>query len=192
MSGIRPETAETSRLPRIRSTTILCVNKDGKTVMGGDGQVSMGDTVMKGGARKVRRLKDMDIVAGFAGSAADAFTLFELFEKKVEEYQKNLSRAAVELAREWRTDRMLRRLEALLIVADVKEMFLVSGTGDVIAPDDGVLAIGSGGNYALSSARALHRHTDMSSRDIVEAAMNIAGEICVYTNRNIVVEEVGS
>ena len=176
--------------PTFHSTTILCVRKNGQTVMGGDGQVSMGQTIMKGEARKVRRLSDKNIVAGFAGSAADSFTLFELFEKKVGQYQKNLQRAAVELAREWRTDRMLRRLEALLIVADPIETYLISGTGDVIAPDDGIISIGSGGNYALSAARALHRHSDLSAREIVAAAMKIAGEICVYTNQNIVIEEL--
>ena len=148
-------------MPKVtfHSTTILAVQRDGKTALGGDGQVSMGNTVMKGGARKVRRLAGKDILAGFAGSAADAFTLFELFEKKVEQYENQLSRAAVELAREWRTDRMLRRLEALLIVADKTEMFLISGTGDVIAPDDGILSVGSGGNYALAAARVLGAQT---------------------------------
>ncbi len=159
--------------------------------MAGDGQVSMGNTVMKGGAHKVRRVSGRDILAGFAGSAADAFTLFELFEKKVEQYQGSLGRAAVELARDWRTDRMLRRLEAMLIVADPKEMFLVSGTGDVIAPDDGILAVGSGGNYALAAARALLAHTELSAREIVEKALTIAGEICVFTNTNLVVDELG-
>ena len=160
-------------------------------MIGGDGQVSMGNTIMKGRARKIRRLPGKDIVAGFAGSAADAFTLFELFEKKVQEYQQNVSRAAVELAREWRTDRMLRRLEALLIVADAKEAFLISGTGDVIAADDGVLAIGSGGNYALAAARALMAHSDLDAKGVVNSALNIAGEICVFTNTNIEVEEIG-
>lgn len=176
--------------PKFHATTILCVRKGEHAVIGGDGQVSMNNTVVKGGARKVRLLKESNIIAGFAGSAADAFTLFELFEKKVEQHQKNLSRAAVELAREWRTDRMLRRLEALLIVADRNEMFLISGTGDVIAPDDGLLAIGSGGNYALAAARALLRHTEMGPREIVETAMKIAGEICVFTNQNIQIEEI--
>jgi len=179
-------------IPEIHSTTILCVRKNGKTVIGGDGQVSMGATVMKGGARKVRKLADGSMISGFAGSAADAFTLFELFEKKVGEYQKNLSRAAVELAREWRTDRMLRRLEALLIVADAKESFLISGTGDVIAPDDGILAIGSGGNYALAAARALCAHTDLSAKQVVESAMKIAADICIYTNHNLSIEEIES
>lgn len=145
---------------------------------------------MKGHARKVRRLAGKPIVTGFAGASADAFTLFELFEKKIEQYQQSLSRAAVELAREWRTDRMLRRLEALLIVADPREAFLISGTGDVIAPDSGILAIGSGGNYALAAARALYDHTDLSARQIVEKGLSIAADICVYTNHNIEIEEV--
>lgn len=177
--------------PKIRSTTILCVRKDGMTALGGDGQVSLGNTVMKGHARKVRRLSKRDVITGFAGSTADAFTLFELFEKKVEEFNGNLSRAAVELAREWRTDRMLRRLEAMLVVADKDESLLISGTGDVIAPDDdGVLAIGSGGNYALSAARALVQNTKMTAREIVEQSLNIAGEICIFTNTNLVIEEI--
>lgn len=159
-------------------------------MIGGDGQVSLGNSVVKNTARKIRRIKDKNIVAGFAGSAADAFTLFELFEKKVEQFPKNLSRAAVELAKEWRTDRMLRRLEAMLIVASNTEIFLISGTGDVIAPDNEILAIGSGGNYALAAARALHSQTDMDARKIVEAALNIAGEICIYTNQNIQIEEL--
>lgn len=156
--------------------------------MGGDGQVSLQSTVMKSGAKKVRRLEGKNIIAGFAGSAADAFTLFELFEKKVEQYRSQLNRAAVELAREWRTDRMLRRLEALLIVADKDESFLISGTGDVIAPDDGILAIGSGGNYALAAARALYFHTDFDAGTVVEKSMNIAADICVYTNNNLTIE----
>lgn len=176
-------------LPEFHSTTILCVRKNGKTALGGDGQVSMGQTIMKKGARKVRRLGDGKILSGFAGSAADAFALYELFEKKIEQF-KNLSRAAVEMAREWRTDRMLRRLEALLIVADAEESFLISGTGDVIAPDDGVIAIGSGGNYALSAARALYENTDLSAKEIVEKSLAIAGDICVYTNSSITVEEI--
>ena len=177
--------------PKIRSTTILCVRRDGKTALGGDGQVSLGNTVMKAHARKVRRLAKKDVLTGFAGSTADAFTLFELFEKKVEEFNGQLSRAAVELAREWRTDRMLRRLEAMLVVADKNESLLISGTGDVIAPDeDGVLAIGSGGNYALAAARALVNNTKLSAREIVEKSLQIAGEICIYTNTNLLIEEV--
>jgi ATP-dependent HslUV protease subunit HslV len=178
--------------PEFKSTTILAVRKDGRTALGGDGQVSMGNTIMKSGAHKVRRVSGREILAGFAGSAADAFTLFELFEKKVERFQGSLSRASVELAREWRTDRILRRLEALLIVADLREMYLISGTGDVIAPDeDGILAIGSGGNYALAAARALVAHTDLGARAVVEKALTIAGEICVFTNTNLVIEDLG-
>ncbi|MCR9141455.1 MAG: ATP-dependent protease subunit HslV [bacterium] len=204
--------------PKIKSTTILAVRARGRTALGGDGQVSMGNTIMKGGAQKVRRLSGRDIVAGFAGSAADAFTLFELFEKKVERFQGSLSRASVELAREWRTDRVLRRLEALLIVADPQEMYLISGTGDVIAPDESpaiknmagdttapaasqdgaqgpvdgaILSIGSGGNYALAAARALVEHTDLSAHEIVKKALTIAGEICVFTNTNLVIEDLG-
>ncbi|MBW0434884.1 ATP-dependent protease subunit HslV [Leptospira yasudae] len=175
---------------KIRSTTILCVRKNGKVAIGGDGQVSMGNTVMKNTAKKIRRLYDGKILSGFAGSAADAFTLFELFEKKVQEFGGSLSRSAVELAREWRMDRMLRRLEALLIVADKEESFLISGTGDVISPDEGVIAIGSGGNYALAAARALYDHTDLSSREIVESSMKIAADICIYTNDHITIEEI--
>ncbi|RHX90389.1 ATP-dependent protease subunit HslV [Leptospira stimsonii] len=175
---------------KIRSTTILCVRKNGKVAIGGDGQVSMGNTVMKQSAKKVRRLYDGKILSGFAGSAADAFTLFELFEKKVQEFGGSLSRSAVELAREWRMDRMLRRLEALLIVADKDESFLISGTGDVISPDEGVIAIGSGGNYALAAARALYDHTDLSAREIVESSMKIAADICIYTNDHITIEEI--
>ncbi|EQA61610.1 ATP-dependent protease subunit HslV [Leptospira alexanderi] len=175
---------------KIRSTTILCVRKNGKVAIGGDGQVSMGNTVMKNTAKKIRRLYDGKILSGFAGSAADAFTLFELFEKKVQEFGGSISRSAVELAREWRTDRMLRKLEALLIVADKEESFLISGTGDVISPDEGVIAIGSGGNYALAAAKALYDHTDLSAREIVESSMKIAANICIYTNDHITVEEI--
>jgi ATP-dependent HslUV protease, peptidase subunit HslV len=175
---------------KFRSTTILCVRKNGKVAIGGDGQVSIGQTVMKHSAKKVRKLFNGKIASGFAGSAADAFTLFELFEKKIIEYNGSLSRAAVEMAREWRTDRMLRRLEALLIVADATESFLISGTGDVISPDDGVLAIGSGGNYALSAARALYENTEFDAKDIVEKAMKIAADICIYTNHSLTVEVI--
>ncbi|AXR61490.1 ATP-dependent protease subunit HslV [Leptospira mayottensis] len=175
---------------KIRSTTILCVRKSGKVAIGGDGQVSMGNTVMKNTAKKIRRLYDGKILSGFAGSAADAFTLFELFEKKVQEFGGSLSRSAVELAREWRTDRMLRKLEALLIVADKEESFLISGTGDVISPDEGVIAIGSGGNYALAAAKALYDHTNLSAREIVESSMKIAANICIYTNDHITIEEI--
>jgi len=172
------------------STTILCVRREGKTAIGGDGQVSLGSTIMKSGAKKIRRIPGREIVTGFAGASADAFTLFELFEKKVEQYQNNVGRAAVELARDWRTDRMLRRLEAMLVVADAKEMYLISGTGDVIAPDDGVLAVGSGGNYALSAARALVSNTGLGARDVVEKSLTIAAEICIYTNHNLTIEEL--
>jgi ATP-dependent HslUV protease subunit HslV len=178
------------KYPDFHSTTILAVQRGGKTAVGGDGQVSMGNTVMKSGARKVRRVGNRDILAGFAGAAADAFTLLELFEKKVEQFQGALGRSAVELAREWRTDRMLRRLEALLVVADREEMYLISGTGDVIAPDDGVLAIGSGGNYALAAARALCENTELGPREIVERGLGIAGRICVFTNTSLTIEEL--
>lgn len=172
------------------ATTILCVRRDGRTAMGGDGQVTVGDTVMKGEAKKVRRVADGRVLAGFAGAAADAFTLFERFEEMLKRFPGNLSRAAVELAKVWRSDRVLRRLDALLAVADVDRSFLVSGSGELIEPDDGVLAIGSGGNYALSAARALVRETDLPARDIVERSLQIAGEICVYTNDRITVLEV--
>jgi ATP-dependent HslUV protease subunit HslV len=176
--------------PKVRSTTVLAVRKDGRVAMGGDGQVTMGDTVVKGTARKVRVLKDGKILAGFAGAVADAFTLFEKLEEKLERYPANLTKAVVELAKDWRTDRYLRRLDALLAVADQDHLFLVSGNGDVIEPDDAILAIGSGGTYALSAARALQRHTDLDATTIVREAMKIAGEICVYTNLDIVVLEL--
>jgi ATP-dependent HslUV protease subunit HslV len=175
-----------------RSTTIVAVRRDGRGAMAGDGQVSLGQTVMKSHAKKVRRISDGKVVAGFAGASADAFTLLERFEAKLKEHSGSLPRAAVELAKEWRTDRFLRRLEAMLVVMDDKATLLVSGTGDVIEPDEGVLAIGSGGPYALSAARALVRHTTLSAREIAESSLRIAGEICVYTNQEIVVEEVGS
>jgi ATP-dependent HslUV protease subunit HslV len=158
--------------------------------MGGDGQVTMGDTVVKGSARKVRALKGGKILAGFAGAVADAFTLFEKLEEKLERYPANLTKAVVELAKDWRTDRYLRRLNALLAVADTEHLFLVSGTGDVIEPDDDILAIGSGGSFALSAARALNRHSDLEAAEIVKEALNIAGEICIYTNQDILVLEL--
>ncbi len=158
--------------------------------MAGDGQVSLGDVVMKHTARKVRKLYGDKILAGFAGSTADAFTLFAKFEDKLEEYRGNLKRAAVELARDWRTDKILRRLEALLIVADRENSFIISGTGDVIEPDDGIIAIGSGGGFAQAAARALVKHTNMNARSIVESAMKIAADICIYTNQNIIIEEL--
>jgi ATP-dependent HslUV protease subunit HslV len=175
---------------RIRSTTILCVRRDGHLAMGGDGQVTMGESVVKQKARKVRRLYNEKIVAGFAGSTADALSLFARFEQKLEEYHGNLSRAVVELAKDWRTDRALRHLEALLLVADEKNTYLVSGNGDVIEPDDGIVAIGSGGPYALAAARALAKHTAMSAREIVQEAMLLAGQICIFTNDQIAVEEI--
>ena len=175
---------------KIRSTTILSVRRNGTVAMGSDGQVTVGTTVMKANACKVRRLHHDQVVAGFAGATADAFTLFEKFEEKLEEYRGNLTRAAVELAKDWRTDRVLRRLEALLAVADRDRSFLISGTGDVVEPEDGILAIGSGGPYALAAARALMDHSSLTSAEIVEKAMHIAGGIDIYTNHEIVVEEL--
>ena len=173
------------------ATTIVAVKKNDQIAIAGDGQVTMGQaTVMKHGARKVRRLFHGKVVAGFAGSVADAFTLFEKFEGKLEEFHGNLQRAAVELAKEWRTDRMLRHLEALLIVADKDNILLISGSGEVIEPDDGIAAIGSGGNYALAAARALVKHTDLRASELAKEAMNIAASICVYTNDHIIVEEL--
>jgi len=179
-----------SQRPRIRSTTILSVRRDRQIVVAGDGQVTMGETIMKSGARKVRRLYNDQVLAGFAGTSADAFALFQRFESKLEQYHGQLNRAAVELAREWRTDKMMRNLEALLVVADPQSTLIISGTGDVIEPDDGIVAIGSGGPYALAAARALARETSLDARKIAEAAMAIAGEICIYSNSNIVVEEM--
>ena len=175
---------------RIRSTTILSVRRDGKLAMGGDGQVTMGESVMKSKARKIRRLFNEKIIAGFAGSTADALSLFSRFEQKLEEYHGNLSRSVVELAKDWRTDRALRHLEALLLVADAKNTYLLSGNGDVIEPDDGIVAIGSGGPFALAAARALVKHTEMPAREIVQEAMLIAGQICIFTNDQIVIEEI--
>ncbi|MDA0822098.1 MAG: ATP-dependent protease subunit HslV [Proteobacteria bacterium] len=178
-------------MERIRSTTILSVRRPGHVVVGGDGQVSLGDTVLKSNARKVRRLHHDKVLAGFAGGTADAFTLFERFEAKLEKHQGNLLRSAVELAKDWRTDRMLRRLEALLIVADGDHSLIVSGTGDVIEPEDSVLAIGSGGQYATAAARALVENTSLDAETIVRKGLKIAADICVYTNTNIVVEVLG-
>jgi len=175
---------------RIRSTTILCVSRDGSVAMGSDGQVTVGTTVMKSNAKKLRRLHKDQVLAGFAGATADAFTLFEKFEAKLEEYRGNLTRASVELAKDWRTDRILRRLEALLAVADKDHAFVISGTGDVVEPEDNILAIGSGGPYALSAARALFRHSSLSARTIVEESMNIAGAIDIYTNQQLIIEEL--
>ena len=178
-------------LPEIRATTVLAVRRDGRVAMGGDGQVTMGDAVVKGRARKVRALKDGTILAGFAGAVADAFTLFEKLEEKLERFPANMRKAVVELAKDWRTDRYLRRLDALLAIADRDHLFLLSGTGDVIEPDDGVLAIGSGGSFALAAARALMENSDLEAPEIVQRALEIAGDICIYTNRDIVVLELG-
>jgi ATP-dependent HslUV protease subunit HslV len=175
---------------RIRSTTVLLVRRDGHVAMAGDGQVTVGETVMKASAKKVRRLYNDQILAGFAGATGDAFSLLTRFEGKLEQYHGNLERAAIELSKEWRTDKILRHLEALLVVADERTSFLLSGNGDVITPDDGVLAIGSGGSYALAAARALVNHTQLSAREVAVEAMRIAGEICIYSNTNIVVEEL--
>ena len=178
-------------LPEIRATTVLAVRRDGRVAMGGDGQVTLGDTVVKGSARKVRVLKDGKFLAGFAGAVADAFTLFEKLEEKLERYPANMPKAVVELAKDWRMDRYLRRLDALLAVADESHLFLVSGTGDVIEPDDDVIAIGSGGSYALAAARALKDNSDLDAKGIVQRSLEIAGEICIYTNQDIVVLELG-
>ena len=177
-------------LPAFHATTILAVRRDGRVALGGDGQVTMGDTVMKGSAQKVRKMKSGKILAGFAGSVADAFTLFEKFEEKLERYPNNLPRAAVELAKDWRSDRVLRRLEALLAVADARNMYLLSGNGDVIEPDDEIVAIGSGGSYALAAARALKTHSELAAPEIVRHGLEIAGDICIYTNQKITVLEL--
>ena len=175
---------------RIHATTILAVRRNGKAAIGGDGQVTLGNVVMKNDAQKVRKLHDGKVLAGFAGAAADAFALLERFEVKLKDHQGSVPRAATELAKDWRTDRALRRLEAMLIVLDKDHLLLLSGTGDVIAPTDGILAIGSGGNYALAAARALAAHTDLDAGQIVKAAMQIAGELCIYTNTSINVTEI--
>ena len=177
-------------MPEIKGTTILSVRRDNQVVIGGDGQVSLGNTVMKGNACKVRRLFKGEVIAGFAGSTADAFTLFELFDAKLAKHQGILTKAAVELAKDWRTDRMLRKLEALLCVADKNDSYVISGNGDVIEPQGGVMAIGSGGAFAESAARALVQNTDMSAFDIVQAALDIAADICIYTNHNISIEQL--
>ncbi|MDV3238549.1 MAG: ATP-dependent protease subunit HslV [Gammaproteobacteria bacterium] len=171
-------------------TTILSVRRGGSVVIGGDGQVTLGNTVLKGNARKVRRLFQDQILAGFAGGTADAFTLFERFEAKLEKHRGNLTRAAVELAKDWRTDRMLRRLEALLAVADRDTSLILTGNGDVVEPEQGIIAIGSGGPFAQSAARALLENTELPARDIVERSLNIAADICIYTNRNLTIEEL--
>jgi ATP-dependent HslUV protease subunit HslV len=175
---------------KIRSTTVLLVERDGKVAMAGDGQVTLGETVIKGNARKVRRLGNGEILIGFAGATADAFTLLTRFETKLEQYQGQLERSAIELAKDWRTDKYLRNLEALIIVADRKSAFLISGKGDVIASDDGLLSVGSGSMFALAAARALLKHTDLPAKVIAEESLRIAGEICIYTNSNIVIEEL--
>jgi len=172
------------------ATTILAVRHQDRTVLAGDGQVTLGNTVVKQGARKIRRLYNETVLAGFAGSAADSFALFARFESKLEQYRGNLERASVELARDWRTDRLLRRLEAMMIVADRKSTFLLSGTGDLIEPDDGIVAVGSGGAYAMSAARALARHSALGTRQIAEEAMAIAADICIYTNSRLTIEEL--
>jgi ATP-dependent HslUV protease subunit HslV len=176
--------------PSIQATTIICVRKKGRVAIASDGQVTLGDTVVKHGAKKVRRLYNEKILAGFAGSSADSFALFARFEAKLEQFHGNLSRAAVELAKDWRTDRALRHLEAVMIVADDKQTFLISGTGDLIEPDDGIVGIGSGGAYALAAARALAKYTDLSAREIAQEAMQIAGKICIYTNEHISIEDI--
>ena len=178
------------RHDRIRSTTVLLVHRNGSVAMAGDGQVTLGDTVIKGTARKVRRIYNGEIIIGFAGATADAFSLLTRFEAKLEQFQGQLERAAIELSKDWRTDKYLRHLEALLIVADKKDAFLISGKGDVISSDDGLLSVGSGSMYAMSAARALSKHTDLSAREIAEESLRIAAEVCIYTNSNIIVEEL--
>ncbi len=177
-------------MEQFRGTTILSVRRAGHVVIGGDGQVSLGDTVMKGNARKVRRLYQDRVIAGFAGGTADAFTLFERFEGKLEQYSGNLARSAVELAKDWRTDRMLRRLEAMLCVADETSSLVISGNGDVIEPENNIMAIGSGGNYAKSAAMALLENTELDAREVTEISLGIAADICIYTNRSLVLEEL--
>lgn len=177
---------------RMRGTTILAVRRDERVALGGDGQVTVGDTVVKANAQKVRALKDGAVLAGFAGSVADALTLFERFEEKLDRFPGNLPRAAVELAKDWRSDRILRRLEALLAVVDSRHSYLLSGSGEVIEPDDGIIAIGSGGSMALAAARALTKHSDLAAPEIVQRALEIAGEICIYSNTEITVLELGA
>ena len=177
-------------MQQMRGTTILSVRRKDAVVIGGDGQVSLGNTVMKGNAKKVRRLYKNKVIAGFAGGTADAFTLFELFEAKLEKHQGHLTRAAVELAKDWRTDKILRKLEAMILVADKEQSFIITGNGDVVEPQGGVMAIGSGGAFAESAARALVQNTDMTARDIVDKSLNIAADICIYTNDNLTIEEI--
>ena len=188
----REKAANSTTRRLIRSTTVLCVRRDNKVVMAGDGQVTLGESVIKHGAKKIRRLYQDKVLAGFAGSTADAFSLFARFEVKLEQYAGNLGRAAVELAKDWRTDKMLRQLEALLIVADPKQTFLLSGNGDVIDPDEGIATIGSGGSFALASARALMENTNLSAREIAVKSLKIAGQICIYTNDQMTIEELKS
>jgi len=180
----------TNSTAKIRSTTVLLVKRDGKVAMAGDGQVTLGETVIKGNARKVRRISNGAILAGFAGSTADAFSLLTRFETKLEQFQGQLERAAIELSKDWRTDKYLRNLEALLIVADSKDAFLISGKGDVISSDEGLLSVGSGSMYALAAARALMTHTELSAAEIAKEALRIAADICIYTNTDIVIEEI--
>jgi len=179
-------------MEQYRGTTIVSYRRNGQVVIGGDGQVSLGNTIMKGNARKVRRLYNDQVIAGFAGGTADAFTLFERFEAKLDKHQGNLTRSALELAKDWRTDRMMRRLEALLAVADNETSLIITGNGDVIEPEDGLMAIGSGGPFAQSAATALFQNTDLSARDIVEKSLNIAADICIYTNHNLTIETLES
>ena len=174
----------------LRGTTIIGMLREGKLAIGGDGQVTFGNTILKGNAVKIRRLYDNKIIAGFAGATADAFTLFEKFESKLKEYKGNLKRAAVELAKDWRSDKILRRLEAMIIVGDKQNLLLLSGTGDVVEPEDGIAAIGSGGSYALAAARALTDNTELEPREIVRKSLDIAADICIYSNHNIIVEEL--
>lgn len=173
-----------------KGTTILCIRRDGKVAIGGDGQITMGNTVLKHNARKIRRMYGEKVLTGFSGATADALTLFEKFEGKLESYRGNITRAAVELAKDWRTDKILRRLEALLLIADIEHTFIISGTGDVIEPEEGVAAIGSGGPYAQAAARALYENTSLSAREIVDKSMKITADICIYTNENITIEEL--
>ncbi len=174
----------------LKSTTVIGLRRNGKAALGGDGQVSIGEVILKHHSNKIRRLHNNEVLAGFAGAAADAFTLFERFEEKLEQYRGNLPRSAVELAKDWRTDKYLRRLEALLAVIDKEHALIISGTGDVIEPDDGIVAIGSGGSYALAAARMLTKHTKLSAKEIVREALETAADICIYTNRNFVIEEL--
>jgi ATP-dependent HslUV protease subunit HslV len=191
-SGKSSVSGEAASRPRIRSTTVICVRRGNKVVMAADGQVTMGDAVFKHTAKKIRRLYQDKILAGFAGSTADAFSLFSRFENKLEQYAGNLGRSAVELAKDWRTDKMLRSLEALLVVSDINQTFLISGSGDVIEPDEGIAAIGSGGSFALAAARALMENTDLPARDVAEKALRIAGQICIYTNDKLTIEELSA